>query len=66
VATESALWNSLPDICWQNLAAGFLVPTCFKCASFTLPAKLESRHRLDNSRLHLLSPGSTYVRLLTV
>jgi hypothetical protein len=26
---------------------GFLVPTCFKCASFTLPNELESRHRLD-------------------
>jgi hypothetical protein len=28
---------------------GFLVPTYFKCASFTLPTELESRHRLDNS-----------------
>jgi hypothetical protein len=36
-ATENALWNSSPGICRHDLAAGFLVPTYFKCASFTSP-----------------------------
>jgi hypothetical protein len=41
--------NSSPGICRQDLAAGFLVRTCFKCASFTLPTELDSRQRLDYS-----------------
>jgi len=31
--------------------SGFLALTCFKCASFTFPPELESRRRLDNSKL---------------
>jgi hypothetical protein len=56
-ATESGLWNSSPEIFQQDLAAGFLVPTCFKCASFTLPTELESRRCLDNSTFHFLCPS---------
>ena len=49
-ATESALWNSSPGICRQDLAAGFLVPTYFKCASFTSPIEPKSRRCLDFRR----------------
>jgi hypothetical protein len=55
-AMESGLWNSSPGICRQDSAAGFLVLTCFKFASFTLPTEQESRHRLDNSTFPFLCP----------
>jgi predicted nuclease of restriction endonuclease-like (RecB) superfamily len=62
-----------------RVGRGFLVPTCFKCASFTLPTELESRHRLDflgtagivqalSGQFDVPFPlsWSHYVRLLTV
>ena len=53
----SGLWNSSPEIFQQDLAAGFLVPRCFKCASFTLPIELESRHLSGQFDVPFLCPG---------